>query len=438
MSQVDHWYEPLGSALEVLHARDDELLVAGPAGTGKSRACMEKVHLMCMLNPGMRALILRKTLTSLTATGLVTWREHVVREYLAAGQVSYYGGSQQESAQYRYLNGSTVTIGGMDRAPKIMSSEYDLVYVQEATELSENEWEMITTRLRNGKVAFQQLLADCNPDVPHHWLRKRVEGGRTRMLESRHEDNPTLFRPDGSMTSRGASYMSKLDSLTGVRHARLRLGKWVAAEGLVYEEYSPTANLLDRFVIPQSWLRYWSIDFGYRNPFVCQFWAEDPDGRLYLYREIYLTSRIVEDHARDILAIVAPGGNWVEPRPQVILCDHDAEDRATLERHLKLPTRAAMKTVSDGLQAVSARLRAAGDGKPRLFLLRDAIVRVDSDLKDRSLPISTQEEIVGYAWDMSTTKTKDVPLKENDHGMDAMRYLVAHRDLQPAYRIRSL
>jgi predicted transcriptional regulator len=54
------------------------------------------------------------------------------------------------------------------------------------------------------------------------------------------------------------------------------------------------------------------VDFGYTNPFVMQWWAEDPDGRLYLYREIYRTRRLVEDHAkRHAIALqCAVTGEW--------------------------------------------------------------------------------------------------------------------------------
>jgi phage terminase large subunit len=164
-------YEPHGAALEVFNRRDDEVLLSGPAGTGKSRACLEKIHAMCLLTPNLRALAVRKTGKSLASTGLVTFREHVAPESIAAGHVKWFGGSQQEPAAYRYANGSRLVVGGMDDPTKIMSSEYDVAYVQEATELTAADWEAITTRLRNGRISFQQLIADCNPSVPTHWLK---------------------------------------------------------------------------------------------------------------------------------------------------------------------------------------------------------------------------------------------------------------------------
>jgi len=417
--------------------------------THNSMACLHKLHAMCLANPGMRALIVRKTLASLGSTALDTFRKRVIKEALVAGVVRYYGGSSEEPPQYRYSNGSTVIIGGIDKPLKIMSSEYDLIFCQESTELSETDWESLTTRLRNGVVkGFQQLIADCNPDTGTHWLKVRCDTGKTVMLESRHEDNPTIFNEDGSMTESGAKYMGKLDRLTGVRYYRLRKGLWVAAEGIIYDEFDPVVHLVDRFPIPASWARYWTVDFGFTNPFVLQCWAEDPDGRLFLYRELYRTKRLVEDHAADIMKIVlrkpvkADGGGWrgewTEPRPARIICDHDAEDRATLERHLGMSTSAAHKTVSDGIQAVQVRMRPAGDGRPRLFLLRDSVVHRDVGLVDAKKPTCTAEEVVGYVWapDPSGKSVKEVPLKKDDHGCDGMRYVVAERDLALRPRVR--
>jgi len=50
-------YAARGAALEVFRRRESEVLICGAAGTGKSRACLEKLHAMMLLNPGSRALI---------------------------------------------------------------------------------------------------------------------------------------------------------------------------------------------------------------------------------------------------------------------------------------------------------------------------------------------------------------------------------------------
>ena len=429
-------FEWRGAAKALYNCRDGEILLSGPAGTGKSRACQEKLNAQANKYPGMRGLIVRKTLASLGSTTLVTWRTHVINDQLKLGHVWFYGGSQEEAPQYRYANGSSVTIGGLDKPTKIMSSEYDVIYVGEAIELDLNDWEACTTRLRNGKMPYQQLYADTNPDRETHWLNQRCLSGATTRFESRHTDNPIYANRDGSFTELGRTYVEgTLGKLTGVRKLRLKDGLWVSAEGVVYEGWDPALHVVGRFDVNPAWSRYWTVDFGYTNPFVLQCWAEDPDGRLYLYREIYHTRRLVEDHARAILDIVAPlnsqgGREWLEPKPRAIYCDHDAEGRATLEKHLGLGTTPANKKVKDGIQAVEARLKPAGDGMPRLFVLRQSVVERDQELVNVGKPSSTEEEFTGYVWDRTNGKSpKEEPLKQDDHGMDATRYMVVAKDV---------
>lgn len=456
MSNVlEHIYSPRGACAELFKRRDDEVLISGPAGTGKSRACMEKIHLMCLRNPNLRALIVRKTQKSLGSTALVTWRKFVARESIESGGMYYYGGSAAEAPQYRYKNGSTVTIGGMDNPMRIMSSEYDVVYVQEATELTIEDIESITSRLRNWTISFQQLIMDCNPASDKHPLKRRCNEGKTILLESRHEDNPVLFNEDGTLTEKGRVYIGKLDRLTGVRHKRLRLGLWVSAEGVVYEEFDPAIHVIENQSIPPEWPRYWVIDFGFVHPFVCQFWTEDPDGALIMYREIYMTGRTVEQHAKDILAVVTKpkiieGYNpiigemeqteireWIEPKPFAVICDHDAEGRRTFEKHTGLGTQRAIKFVSDGIDLAKERMRIRDDGYAQLYIMRDTLVERDEDQADAVLPTCTLEEIGGYAWKLNNDgRKKEEPVKQDDDGMDCMRYMVAYKDYKGKARLR--
>lgn len=428
-----------------MRCRDPEVLTVGAAGTGKSYGALFKIHFMAMLNPKMRALVVRKTHKALTSTGLVTFRDHVAADAIAAGICRWYGGSGEKPAQYMYSNGSVVVVGGLDQAEKLMSSEFDVAFVQEATDLTLDDWEKINTRLRNGVTSFQQLLADANPQQPSHWLKKRCDEGRTKMLYSRHEDNPRLFTDAGQVTEYGATYIARLDNLTGVRKERLRYGRWAAAEGIIYADWRPDVHLSDRKILPPEWTRVWSIDFGYINPFVWQMWAVDPDGRLWLEKEIYRSQRLVEDHAKQILDVVTKqdGKSWKYPRPRVIICDHDAEDRATLERHLGMGTIPAWKGVSDGIQAMQVRLKIQKDGKARMFVLRDSLVDRDEELASAGKPLGFAQEIEGYVWRPTPNAVQgrekavpDEPEKLNDHSMDTGRYVVAYFDLQPRPRLR--
>lgn len=409
-TEANRPYRPYGAAEALFYSRAKEVVLSGPAGTGKSRAAMEKLHLCALKYPGMRGLILRKTRESLSESALVTFEEKV----LPVGDPMAEGVLRRMRQNYRYPNGSELVVGGLDKASKVMSTEYDMAYIQEAIEVTEDDWESVTTRLRNGVMPYQQLLADTNPDSRTHWLKLRADAGRTVMLESRHEDNPSVT----------PEYLATLDALTGVRYLRLRLGLWVAAEGAVYQDvWDPAIHLIDRFEVPREWPRLWSVDFGYTAPFVWQVWALDGDGRMYRIWEIYRTQRLVEDHAADIRAFLKQSG---EPYPMALVADTDAEDRATLERHLGVTVRPAYKSVSPGIQAVAGRMRKAGDGKPRLYFLRDAVIHRDGDLAEKKKPTCTEEEIEGYIWNEADGRKKgEEPVKLNDHGCDTMRYACA-------------
>ncbi|MFI0236336.1 phage terminase large subunit [Streptomyces sp. NPDC016845] len=431
-------YEPRGAARELFKNRESEVVIAGPAGTGKSLAALFRVHLAALHNPGIRCLIVRKTAVSLTSTTLVTYEEKVATDALARRIVVWFGGSPREAPCYRYSNGSRIVVGGMDKSEKIMSAEYDLVFADEATELTETDWEYIATRLRNGKLAWQQQIAACNPAQPTHWLKQRCDKGHARMLVSRHVDNPAYMNADGTPTPQGRDYFAKLDNLTGVRALRLKGGVWAAAEGLIYEEFDDALHLVDSFKIPREWSRWIAVDFGFTNPMVMQWWAEDGDGRLYLYRELYHSRRLVEEMAKQARELmVYPSGQWREPQPRAVICDHDAEDRATLEKYLQMGTQPAEKAVSTGIQAVKSRLKVAGDGRPRLYIVRGALVERDPVMDEAKKPASTEEELSGYVWAVKPGGTApEAPLKENDHGADALRYMVAERDLGGRPRMR--
>jgi PBSX family phage terminase large subunit len=401
-------YRPYGAALDLFYCQADEVVLEGPAGTGKSRADLEKVHLCALKYPGMRALICRKTRASMTESTLVTYEDKVLPVGFIRDDIK-----RSNRHSYPYPNGSEVVIGGLDKASRIMSTEYDMIVVPEATEATEHDWESLTTRLRNGVMPYQQIIADCNPDAPTHWLHIRCDTGKATVFFSRHTDNPTVT----------ATYLARLENLTGVRKDRLFYGRRAAAEGIVYADFDRRVHLIDRFPIPAVWRRIRAVDFGYSNPFVCQWWAIDPDGRMYLYREIYHTKRTVTVHTKQIKALSE--GEKIE----ATVADHDAEDRATMHEG-GIETKAARKAISVGIQKVQERLKLAGDGKPRLYVLRDSLVEADPDLQEAKQPLCFEQEIDSYVWPKGGDgkPVKEVPVDAFNHAMDSGRYAVMYVD----------
>ena len=395
-------YHPRGGAHRLFGCRDPIIVMPGPAGTGKSRAALEKVHLALQKHAGARALLVRATRTSLSESALVTFESKVLTPGIVVPQQI----KRQFRHSYEYLNGSALIIGGMDNADRIMSTEYDIILVVEATEISEDDAEKLGTRLRNGVMPYQQLIMECNPSGPGHWIKRWIDAGRCTEIVSRHEDNPSLT----------AEYLERLSRMTGSRRSRLYLGQWAASEGLVYENFDRAIHVIDEMPKGwESWRKVRAIDFGYTNPFVCQWWAIDGDGRAYLYREYVKAGVTVKNHADEIKRLSGD-----ESYEQTI-ADHDAEDRATLAE-CGISTVAAMKDVSRGIQAVADRLRMAGDGKPRLYVLRSALVTPAPEGK----PYGFLAEVEGYLWQTAKDgkADKEEPVKLNDHSMDTARYAI--------------
>lgn len=415
-------FELRGNNLVVQEETSPELLLVGAAGTGKTLGILVKLDRLCRQYPGTRALIVRKVRADLAESTLVTYE----RDVLGYDNPICAGVQRQSRQVYHYPNGSEVVVGGMDRPGKILSSDYDLIYAAEAVQFTEGDWETFVMRNRSSVLPFQQVIGDTNPDRPDHWLKQRCDAGLTLLLNTFHQDNPAYWDAVAQdWTARGRDYvLGKLARLSGVRKARYLDGKWVIAEGAVYDDWNEVAHLIDRFDIPRSWRRFRVVDFGYTNPFVCQWWAVDNDGRMYLYRELYRTQTLVEDHARRIIDLSA--GETIE----TTVADHDAEDRATLARH-GVPTIPARKEISVGIQTVQARLRKAGDGKPRLFVFRDALVEADPRLADEKKPTSTAAEFPGYVWatGQNGKPNKEQPVDLDNHGMDCVRYGAVYLDL---------
>ena len=197
------------------------------------------------------------------------------------------------------------------------------------------------------------------------------------------------------------------------------------AEGVVYPEWDPDVHLVDWQEIPAEWPRIRAIDFGYTNPFVCLWAALDGDGRLWVYRQIYHTERTVARHSKDIKRL-----SQGERYKRGTVADHDAEDRATLAEN-GIRTSPARKAISVGLEKVRERLKVAGDGKPRLFVLRDCLAERDQSLGEAGKPWALDQEFDAYIWAEGRAKG-DQPVKEHDHGMDALRYLIMQIDGGPS------
>lgn len=459
-------FEPLPTQEEFMLSTADQVLLSGAFGAGKSRIGCEKGYYLNLMYPGNRGLIVRKSLKDVKGSTINqtllpeviprshipdkvtvkdrkvkghTKRENIIRHY--TGTTDPNGDPVLSEIYYYGIEGGR-NARDDDLPEKIGSTAFGWIFVDEGTELERGEWNQLYGRLRykgkrqGGKlygVPFRQIFTATNPDAPTHWMHEHFyDEGKGEYYEMNLHDNPHL--PD--------QYVENLEqNLSGIYYERYVEGNWVGAEGIVYSEFDPAKHVKDYESVPRAeqwqyhgeedysngeksiyvtpppdWTIYRAIDFGYRNPFVCQYWAQSPDDEWVLFREIYQSEKLVEDLANRILALT-PDGRKVGRT----VADHDAEQADVLKRH-GVETMPAKKDVEGGIQSVKSVLKPNDKGQPSLYFMRGARAhKPDQQLKLNDRPLKTLDEVYGYEWE---DDDEEEPAKEDDHGMDAMRYLI--------------
>src|SRR5579859_3490718 len=103
VATIEETYTAYGNIGRIFIEHPPELIIAGPAGTGKSRGILEYINYCCMEYSGVRALMARKTRRSLTESGMVTLEQKV----LHPAQGVRFKTSMQ---QYQYPNSSIIAV----------------------------------------------------------------------------------------------------------------------------------------------------------------------------------------------------------------------------------------------------------------------------------------------------------------------------------------
>lgn len=288
-------------------------------------------------------------------------------------------------------------------------------YVDEATLVPLNFWKQLLGRL---SVPGARLLGTTNPDSPHHWLLKDYLenpklAGTLRRFTFRLAD-ATYLDPD---------YVAALIAEnTGLWYRRFILGEWVAAEGAIYELWEASRHVRD--VGPPIRSRWVALDYGTNNPFHALLMGRDAKGAIVVEAEWRFDGRtgrrmsdaqyadaLIEWATELTTARAAPGLVPV-PVPQVDtwVVDPSAASFITELRNRGLYVKPANNEVADGIRRVTTLL---GRPEPGLYVASRCAELI--------------VEIEGYVWDpKAQLRGEDKPLKVNDHGVDALRYGVAH------------
>ena len=128
--------------------------------------------------------------------------------------------------------------------------------------------------------------ASANPGGPGHgWVKERYidsEDDKKIFIPSKIQDNKPLMENDPGYIDR-----IKMSGPEWLVKAWLD-GDWNIAPGAYFENvWNPEEHVIEPFEIPHEWRRWKAYDHGYKSPAGCVWFAQDYDGIIYLYRELY-------------------------------------------------------------------------------------------------------------------------------------------------------
>jgi hypothetical protein len=220
LSQV---YDPRRNEKQLLFHRAPETykLFGGAMGGGKTAALINEGNALGLDYPGNFGLLMRKTWPSFRDTVLPQLEKFVDRRLVAAWNLT--------EKLITYRNGSRLRYGGIGEAPddwqKFMSGEYGWIALDQAEEFTEEEFKMLSTRLRLRLPGIRYFfLLSCNPT--QGWIKRRF-------IERRSPDHvfvPSL--PTDNAENLPSDYISRMEEILedkGIIDALLR-GNWDAVE----------------------------------------------------------------------------------------------------------------------------------------------------------------------------------------------------------------
>lgn len=445
-----HYY-PYGAMYDLWASRASVKIAGGTYDAGKTYGDLAYMHALAIKYPGSRMTFVHRSLNRVYRNIIPSYEKLLgykptSRDDPNPTPVMRFGGERPEFFEYR--NGTRIYTNGLDKPQNLLSDFFDAGYVNQAELLPFDAWDELTARVseRAGTMPIATLVGDCNPSVPHHWIRQQAKEGKLEYFKMSFLDNPEIVdqeaeelaafkiafmnNPDPKLlnkimhlfTESGLRRVEKLKNLEGLRFKRGFLGEWSSGEGLVFELFEPELHILDNFTISSRWPRYASVDWGFRNPSSVIWWAQSPDDRLYAYKEIYKTALTKPD----LIRLIQENCDS-EDRIRHVAVDSADQDGVEQLRRAGFRVNEPKKDRVAQIDSVKERLKVDETGEPGIFFLRDRLVhKPDEDLKDDYRPVEVTDEFLSlsYAEKMKGTRRDDEETVGDDHGVDGTSYLV--------------
>ena len=285
-------YRPNRKQLRFLRAKAKHVGFGGARGGGKSWAIRVKGRLLANRWPGIKILIVRRTLVELR-------NNHI--DPLKAMLRGYAKYNQQER-KFIFPNGSSISFEFFDSDKdefKYQGVEYDVIFIDEATQFQENWLKIITSCCRGVNDFPHRIYYTCNPGGPGHQYIKRIFVDRDFRGDEKPEDYvfiQSLVTENKALLDASPEYISFLKNLPPKLKKAWLYGDWNVMEGMYFEDFRDSeegyddhrwTHVINPFKPKAHWPVYRSFDWGYNKPFSCGWWTVDDDGVIYRIDEMY-------------------------------------------------------------------------------------------------------------------------------------------------------
>jgi PBSX family phage terminase large subunit len=275
----------------------------------------------------------------------------------------------------------------------------------------------VVTDMLLSRLSLEASVGDltCNPGPPGHYINQKIilptlakERDDAAVWHFLLEDNPNL--PQNYL-----EFLKNQYPLGSLFYKRNILGLWVLAEGTVYDFFDTNTHVLKEEPQQEPDFIDLACDYGTANPLVVgAFWGwEKPLStglRVLLKRGFYYDSRKVQIQLTDSEYADKIDEEFAEEklRHRCFIVDPSAASFILELRKRGWNVKQANNDVLDGIKTQAKLLKSGA------FALGK-----DSSLK----PFI--DEYGAYLWDeKAQAKGEDKPMKQNDHSLDATRYLL--------------
>lgn len=410
----------------------------GARGGGKSWALRTKFVLLAFKYPGLKLLLLRKTLPELRENHILPLMG------LLYGIARY----NKDERAFTFPNGSRIKLGYCDNDKDIyqyQGQEYDVIGIEEATHFTWATVQFLTTCNRSTRTDFKpRMYFTSNPGgVGHKWF-KRLFVDRQYTETEKPDDYefiPANVYDNHILMESNPEYLNVLKNLPEkLRKGHLE-GDWNIFEGQVFEEFRDNiehyidrigTHVIEPFVIPKEWRRFRSFDWGYAKPFHIGWYAMDNDGRLYKYRELYGCTnepntglKWTVDHLAEQIRKIEEEhekGNTIigYADPAILIEDGGESIKQTMERHRVYWEKADNKRIPGKMQ-VHYRLAFDDNGIPMLYFFKNCKGII------RTLPELIYDE----------HNPEDIDTDGEDHAYDSVRYMCQMNPIAPRKAVKA-